>query len=78
ARAHPTRTGPYKFESWRVGEAVKLTANEDYWGEDGAVPDITFRVIDDPVARRQALEAGDIDGYALVAPADASALSEAG
>ena len=78
ARAHPTGTGPYKFESWSVGEDVKLTANEDYWGEGGEVTDITFRVIDDPVARRQALEAGDIDGYDLVAPADTAALSEAG
>ncbi|MBD4386047.1 ABC transporter substrate-binding protein, partial [Xanthomonas citri pv. citri] len=32
ARAHPTGTGPYKFESWSVGEDIKLTANEDYWG----------------------------------------------
>lgn len=78
ARAHPTGTGPYKFESWSVGEDVKLTANEDYWGEGGEVTDITFRVIDDPVARRQALEAGDVDGYDLVAPADTAALSEAG
>ncbi len=78
ARAHPTGTGPYTFSSWNVGEDVKLTANEDYWGEGGEVTDITFRVIDDPVARRQALEAGDVDGYDLVAPADTKALADAG
>ena len=78
ARAHPTGAGPYKFDSWSVGEDIKLSAYEDYWGEGGDVTDITFRVIDDPVARRQALEAGDIDGYDLVAPADTQALSDAG
>ena len=40
--------------------------------------EIIFRVITDPTARRQALEAGDIDGYDLVAPADTAQLEEAG
>lgn len=78
AQSHPTGTGPFKFDSWSVGQDVKLTAFEDYWGEQGQVTDITFRVIEDPVARRQSLEAGDIDGYDLVAPADTQALADAG
>lgn len=78
AREHPTGTGPYKFDGWNVGEDIKLSAYEGYWGDKGEVTDITFRVIDDPVARRQALEAGDIDGYDLVAPADTKALADAG
>ena len=76
--AHPTGTGPFVFESWSPGSEVVLQANPDYWGEQGQVQEIVFRVIDDPTARRQALEAGDIDGYDLVAPADTAALSEAG
>lgn len=78
ARAHPTGTGPFTFESWNVGQDVSLSAYPDYWGEQGDVQEITFRVIDDPVARRQSLEAGQIDGYDLVAPADVSGLEEAG
>ena len=78
AREHPTGTGPYKFDSWSVGSDIKLSAFEDYWGDKGEVTDVTFRVIDDPVARRQALEAGDVDGYDLVAPADTKALADAG
>lgn len=78
AQAHPTGTGPFKFDSWEVGSQVELSAYEDYWGEQGAVQNIIFRVIDDPTARRQALEAGDIDGYDLVAPADAASLEEDG
>ena len=78
ARAHPTGTGPYKFDSWAVGQDIKLSSFDDYWGEKGQVTNITFRVIDDPVARRQSLEAGQIDGYDLVSPADVGSLADAG
>ncbi|UWF77853.1 MULTISPECIES: ABC transporter substrate-binding protein [Microbacterium] len=78
AKAHPVGTGPFKFESWSTGENVTLTAYEDYWGEQGQIEEIIFRVIGEPTARRQALEAGDIDGYDLVGPADTKALEEAG
>ena len=78
AREHPTGTGPYKFDSWAVGQDIKLSSFEDYWGDKGQVNEITFRVIDDPVARKQSLEAGEIDGYDLVAPADVQPLSDAG
>lgn len=78
ATGHPTGTGPYVFESWSPGEEVVLTANEDYWGAQGQVRRIVFPIISDATARRQALQAGDIDGYDLVGPADVVALEEAG
>ncbi len=78
AKAHPVGTGPFQFESWKPGENVTLTAYEDYWGEQGQIEEIIFRVIDDPTARRQALEAETIDGYDLVGPADTKALEDAG
>ncbi|SFS07127.1 peptide/nickel transport system substrate-binding protein [Agrococcus baldri] len=78
AEAHPVGTGPFTFDSWSPGESVVLQAYPDYWGEQGQVQEVVFRVIDDPTARRQALEAGDVDGYDLVAPADTAALEEAG
>ncbi|XNZ00200.1 ABC transporter substrate-binding protein [Micrococcus luteus] len=78
AREHPVGTGPFKFDQWNVGENIELSAFEDYWGEQGQVQKINFRVIDDPVARRQALESGGIDGYDLVAPADVQSLKDAG
>ena len=55
-----------------------LSAYDDYWGDTGQIDEIIFRVIDDPTARRQALESGAIDGYDLVGPADTGALEEAG
>ena len=33
AFSHPTGTGPYKFESWTVGQRVVLTRNNSYWGK---------------------------------------------
>ncbi|WP_144720753.1 ABC transporter substrate-binding protein [Agrococcus jejuensis] len=78
ATGHPVGTGPFSFDSWEVGSQLQLSAYDDYWGEQGDVQEIIFRVIDDPTARRQALEAGDIDGYDLVSPADAAALEDDG
>lgn len=77
-QGHPTGTGPFQFESWSPGENVTLTSYDDYWGEPGQIDEIIFRIIDEPTARRQALESGSIDGYDLVSPADTGALEEAG
>jgi peptide/nickel transport system substrate-binding protein len=77
-QGHPVGTGPFSFVSWETGSQLELTANEDYWGDQGDVQDIIFRIIDDPQARRQSLEAGSIDGYDLVAPADIASLKDDG
>lgn len=78
AMGHPVGTGPYQFEEWAPGEQVTLTAYDDYWGDAGQIDEIIFRTIDDPTARRQALESGSIDGYDLVGPADTKALADDG
>ncbi|WP_336714888.1 ABC transporter substrate-binding protein [Arthrobacter sp. USHLN218] len=78
AQGHPVGTGPFKFDKWDVGQQIEVSAYGDYWGEQGQVQKVIFRVIDDPQARRQSLESGDIDGYDLVAPADTKALADAG
>ncbi|APF40892.1 ABC transporter substrate-binding protein [Neomicrococcus aestuarii] len=78
AKGHPVGTGPFKFDSWSPGQEINLSANPDYWGEKGQIEKIIFRVIDEPTARRQALEAGTIDGYDLVSPSDTQSLKDAG
>lgn len=78
AMGHPVGTGPYQFDEWAPGEQVTLKAYPDYWGDAGQVDEIIFRTIDDPTARRQALESGSIDGYDLVGPADTKALEDDG
>jgi peptide/nickel transport system substrate-binding protein len=76
--AHPTGTGPFKFESWEKGQQVTLVRNEDYWGEKAKVAKVIIRTIGDPTARVQALMSGEIDGYDMVAPADVDSLDAAG
>ena len=78
AQAHPTGTGPFKFDSWEPGAEATVSAYDGYWGEQGQVQQVIFRVIGDTTARRQALESSSIDGYDLVAPADLGALESAG
>ncbi len=67
---HPTGTGPFKFESWTLGEQLVLVRNDDYWGDHAQLEKIIFRPIGDNVARLQALQTGEVQGYDLVEPQD--------
>ncbi|MGY2127051.1 ABC transporter substrate-binding protein [Blastococcus sp. SYSU DS0617] len=78
ALEHPTGTGPFKFDSWDRGNGeVTIVRNEDYWGEQALLDEIIFRTIPDGNTRRQELQAGTIDGYDFVAPADYDTLEDA-
>jgi peptide/nickel transport system substrate-binding protein len=79
ALEHPTGTGPFKFEKWDRGNGeVTIVRNDDYWGDKAKLDKIIFRTIPEENTRRQELEAGSIDGYDFVAPADYKSLSDAG
>lgn len=78
ATEHPTGTGPFKFNSWERGQQITLDRNEEYWGDKAKVSQAIIRVIEDPNARTQELQAGNIDGYDLVAPADLQPLKDEG
>jgi peptide/nickel transport system substrate-binding protein len=67
---HPTGTGPYRFESWQVGDKLTLVRNDSYWGRRPFLRRLIFRPIADNAARLQALQAGEIDGYDNVEPQD--------
>jgi peptide/nickel transport system substrate-binding protein len=67
---HPTGTGPYKFQSWQVGNKLTLVRNDAYWGKKAYLRRLIFRPIADNAARLQALQTGEIDGYDNVAPQD--------
>ncbi|MGH3520573.1 MAG: ABC transporter substrate-binding protein [Haloechinothrix sp.] len=78
AREHPTGTGPFEFVSYdEANGAIELKRNENYWAEKAKLDRLIFRVIPDETARKQALDAGDIDGYDLPSPADWAGLKEA-
>lgn len=78
ALGNPVGTGPFKFSEWKNGDHITLERNADYWGDKGQIEKIIFRVIADAPARKQALEAKEIDGYDLVGPADLKVLKDAG
>jgi peptide/nickel transport system substrate-binding protein len=79
AVSHPSGTGPFKFDSWDRGNGeVTIVRNEDYWGDAAKLDKIIFRTISDGNTRRQELEAGSIDGFDFVAPADYGTLEDAG
>ncbi|MGK5531333.1 ABC transporter substrate-binding protein [Streptomyces sp. URMC 129] len=72
-------TGPFEITDWNKGNGeITLTRFDDYWGEPAGVEELVFRTIPEEDARRQALQAGDIHGYDLVAPADVATLEEEG
>lgn len=78
ATEHPTGTGPFTFAKWERGQAVTLKRNDAYWGEKAKVATVIIRTISDAKARTQELEAGSIDGYDLVGPADIKPLKDKG
>ena len=64
AATAPVGTGPFRFGSWRKGDAIVLERNDDYWGEPARLERVTFRILPDPSTALAALRAGDIDGFA--------------
>jgi peptide/nickel transport system substrate-binding protein len=73
---HPTGTGPYKFESWRVGDRLTLVRNDAYWGKKAYLRRLIFRPIANNAARLQALQTGEIDGYDNVEPQDVATVQK--
>jgi peptide/nickel transport system substrate-binding protein len=71
---HPTGTGALKFESFAANDKVVLARNDDYWGAKSILDKVIIRTIPDLPARRQALEAGEIQGYDNADPGDVEAL----
>jgi peptide/nickel transport system substrate-binding protein len=79
AQKHPTGTGPFKFSNYdSANGTIELVRNDDYWGEPAKLDKLIFQVIPNETARKQALEAGDIDGYDFPSPSDWDALEKAG
>lgn len=67
-------TGPYKFASFKRGDAVELTKNDAYWGEKSVWDKVSFRIITAGAPRMAALLSGDVDAIESIPPADLSKL----
>jgi peptide/nickel transport system substrate-binding protein len=70
ATDHPVGTGPFKLQSWKVGDKLVLVRNDDYWGTKAKLKQVIVQPISDPAARLQALQSGEIQGYDNVEPQD--------
>ena len=82
---HPVGTGPYKFVSFQNGQQVRVTRNPDYkWGPDklgsgpAKVSGITFRILSDSSAQRNALNTNEIQVAGNLTPQDVKTAVDAG
>jgi peptide/nickel transport system substrate-binding protein len=71
-------TGPFRLESWRIGDRLVLARNDGYWGRKAILRQVIFRAIPDNAARLQALQTGEIQGYDLVEPQDIPTIKKNG
>ena len=67
---NPIGTGPYKLESWDVGQAITMVKNADYFGGAAKIDTIIFKIVTDDNAKALQLKEGTLD-LAQVTPKDA-------
>ncbi len=70
-------TGPYKFDSWTLGDNVKIVKNPDYWdpANGGYVDEIIFKPVAEEAQRLNGLSTGEFDLVQTVAPVDIAAIA---
>jgi peptide/nickel transport system substrate-binding protein len=61
ANLDPVGTGPFEFESFVSGDSVTVVRNENYWGEQGGVDRVIYRIMPDANARALAFQSGEVD-----------------
>jgi ABC-type transport system substrate-binding protein len=62
---HPVGTGPFKFDSWKTNEFIRLKRNTDYYLGSPWLDSIVFRVLPDPLTLRLAFETHQIDFWGV-------------
>lgn len=71
----PVGTGPYKLESWDVGQAIVLTKNEDYFKGTPHIDQVIFKIVSDDNAKTLQMAAGELD-LALLPPKAAQGFAD--
>ena len=64
----PVGTGPFRFESWAKGAAIKLAKAESYWGDAVHLDKVEFRIVPDAAAAVPALLSGDVQAFPFFQP----------
>ncbi len=79
ANSRPVGSGPFRFVEWKEGEHIVLERFDDFFRPGRPYLDrIVFKIIEDPLTRRLALENGEIQyaPFAGVRATDVPALQE--
>lgn len=71
----PVGTGPYRLESWDVGQAIVMKRNADYFAGAANIETIIFKIVADDNARALQLLSHELD-LAQVTPKDAAVFEE--
>ena len=72
---NPVGTGPYKLESWDVGQSIVLVKNEDYYLGAPKIDTVIFKIVADDNTQAIQLESGELD-MALLDPKNAQNFSD--
>lgn len=71
----PVGTGPYRLESWDVGQAITLVKNESYFKGAPNIDKVIFKIVPDDHAKAVQMESGELD-LALLTPQDAAGFAD--
>jgi peptide/nickel transport system substrate-binding protein len=66
----PIGTGPFIFKEWAPGNRLVMVRNDNYWGINPTLSEVTFRVIPDDASRVAALEKGEVHVAVKILPSD--------
>lgn len=64
----PIGTGPFKFDSWARGSAIRLVKSDAYWGEPAALDRVEFRIVPDAAAAVPAVLSSDVQLFPFFPP----------
>ncbi len=73
--ASPVGTGPYKFDSYKAGDSLTMTKNEDYFLGEPKIPTVVYKIMQDPNTAMLALQSGEVDALNVL-PKDAEKLKD--
>lgn len=72
----PMGSGHYVFGSWTSGTEIRMTRNENYWGEKAKTENLVFKVIPEASNRVIELETGGVDGAYEISGSDVARINE--
>ena len=67
-RWNPVGTGPYKFNSYRKNDFIKLTSFDQYYGGKPAAKSLTFKAVPEVAARIAGIVSGDFQMAVEIPP----------